>query len=230
MKRNVLIISCSPRAKRGSSNAIAEYLLDQLKLNGNSTDKIILCQEIKEESRIVEYLDKADVIVLTLPIYENSVPGLVVQLFEVIYQFRNKLSGREKQIFVITNSGFAEVSANQSAIEVCRLFADEMGFDWLGGIAVAPGTLFTEDNLYKSKRIYKKLIMSLDMITESLSNNRKIPEAAFALVSKSFFNLYIYIVVGFILQKKMIVHKIGKAVYFARPLLMSKTKDLPEYR
>ncbi len=225
MKRNALIISCSPRAEKGSSNAIAKYLIDKLNFNGVSTDKVILSKEIKDESRIVDHLDKSDVIVLSLPIYENSVPGLVVQLFELIYQFRNKLSVREKQIFVITNSGFAEVSANQSAIEVCRLFADEMGFDWLGGIAVAPGMLFTEDNLYKSKRIYKKLIKSLDMIAESISNNRKIPEEAFALVSKPFFNLYLYIVAGYILQKKMIVRKIGKAAYFARPLLMSKTEE-----
>lgn len=225
MKRNALIISCSPRAEKGSSNAIAKYLIDKLNFNGVSTDKVILSKEIKDESRIVDHLDKSDVIVLSLPIYENSVPGLVVQLFELIYQFRNKLSVREKQIFVITNSGFAEVSANQSAIEVCRLFADEMGFDWLGGIAVAPGMLFTEDNLYKSKRIYKKLIKSLDMIVESISNSREIPEEAFTLVSKPFINLYLYIVAGYILQKKMIVRKIGKAAYFARPLLMSKTEE-----
>ncbi len=225
MNRNALIISCSPRAKKGSSNAMAEYLFDQFKLNGTSTDKIILCQEIRDESRIVEYIDKADVIVLTLPVYENSIPGLVVQLFELVDQFRNKLANIKKQLFVISNSGFAEVSANQSAIEVCRLFAAEMGFDWLGGIAVAPGTLFTEDNLYKSKRIYKKLIKSLDMIAESISNNRKIPEEAFALVSKPFLNLYIYLIAGYILQKKMIVRKIGKASYFARPLLMTKTEE-----
>lgn len=45
------------------------------------------------------------------------------------------------KFFAITNSGIPEIKANQSAINTCKLFSRDMNFIWMGGIAVAPGTL-----------------------------------------------------------------------------------------
>jgi len=44
-----------------------------------------------------------------------------------------------KSIVAIANSGFPEAEHSQTALEVCRLFARQVGFDWAGGLAMGGG-------------------------------------------------------------------------------------------
>ena len=217
MKPNIVIISCSPKAGNSMSDTIAGYLKEKFESNEIAVQKIILRKEAANINAIIESIDRSDTLILTLPIYENSVPGLAVQLFESVWQNRNCLINKKTRVFVITNSGFADISANHSAIETCRLFTEAMGFEWLGGTSVVPGTLLSEYSIQALKHTYKKLTWSLDMIANSISDNRTVPAEAFKLLSRPFINRYVYLVGGYILQKK-VMKKLGKSTYYAKPL------------
>lgn len=216
MKNSTLVMSCSPRGENGTSNSIAEYLTGQLESKGVPVEKVILRREISNEEHIIYLIKNADTIVLTIPIYQNSIPGMVMQFFELLYKFKNEFSQHKIKLLVLTNSGFAHVENNKCAIETCRLFAEKIGFYWLGGAAVAPGTLMSGSSLQESKGTYKKLIKFLDCAAESVSTNKDIDKETFNLLSKSFINSYIYTIAGYLLQRG-VIKKTGKEKYFAKP-------------
>lgn len=215
---NILVIIGSPAAKKGNSESIADNLMDNLKEKGLlSTSKIHLHKEISNEAGLVQRIDQADKIILSLSIYENSVPGLVLEFFEMIYKCRALLSTKKRSVLIITNSGFPEVEANQGALNTCRLFVRDMGFAWIGGFAVAPGTLIKGKRLEEAGRWYKKVISLLKLIADKLYNDEEITEQEFSPLAKSIIFPCIYRLVGNIIQIFVII-KMGKGKYFARPL------------
>lgn len=213
MGKNVLIVVGSPKSKKGSSESIGDYVMDKLSKKGEHCSMIYL----RKEEQQVECVDVSDTIVLLLPIYENSVPGLVVKFFETLYENRERLKSKPKKLFVITNSGFPEVEANKAAIKTCELFAKEMGFEWMGGIGVAPGTLIDGKELEKTKKVYKKFMTSLNIIISAIINDESIPEEVYKLMSKSFMVPFFYRVCGRIIQIP-IINKLGKDKFLSKPL------------
>lgn len=212
MKKNVLIVVGSPKLKKCNSESIGDYI--EYKLN----EKEVSCSKLylrKEEC--IEQVDGADTIVLILPIYENSVPGLVVKFFEGLYEKKEKFKSKEKKLLVITNSGFPEIEANKTAIKTCELFAKEMGLEWMGGISVTPGTLIDGKELEKTAKTYRRFIASLNIIVSRIVNDESIPEEVYKLMSKSFMVPFVYRFAGRIIQKP-VIKKIGKDKFYARPL------------
>jgi hypothetical protein len=152
-----------------------------------------------------------------LPIYENSVPGLVLEFFEITYKCKALLSNKKRSVLIITNSEFPEVEANLCALNTCKLFVRDMGFAWLGGFAVAPGTLIKGKRLEEAGSRYNKVITLLKLVSEKLYNNEEIPEQEFYPLARPVFSPYIYKLVCKIMSIIAIV-KVGKNKYFARPL------------
>ncbi len=127
-----------------------------------------LWNEIGSRQSLIEQIKQiinTDIIIFSLPIYENSVPGLILEFFELLYQYKDKLSDKPRKMLVISNSGFSEPEANRCAIDCCRLFAREMGFSWMGGFGVPPGTLINGRKLEEEGGTYKKLINLLSIMT-----------------------------------------------------------------
>ena len=215
---NILVIIGSPAVKKGNSESIADNLIDNLKEKGLlSLSKIHLHKEISNEAGLVQRIDQADKIILSLPVYENSVPGLVLEFFEIIYKYRASLSAKKRSVLIITNSGFPEVEANQAALNTCKLFVRAIGFAWMGGFAVAPGTLIKGKRLEEAGKWYKKIISLLKLIADKLYNNEEIPEQEFSPLAKPIISPCIYRLGGNIIQIIVIV-KMGSGKYFARPL------------
>ncbi|PJI07616.1 MULTISPECIES: NAD(P)H-dependent oxidoreductase [Clostridium] len=213
MNKNILIVIGSPRCERSSSDIISNNLESKLRDSNMNCSKIYLEKMINKKTAIIEKVDKSDVIILISPIYENSLPGTVLEFLETINEDKNKLTNKDRKMFVITNSGFPEVEASKSAITTCSLFARDMNFKWLGGIGVTPGTLMENGELGKT---YKKLDASLNLIAKDIRDDKEISKEAFELVSKTFISPLIYRFGGRILQNKTIKN-IGKDCFFAKP-------------
>jgi multimeric flavodoxin WrbA len=214
MAKNILIVIGSPRSERSNSNVISNSLQDKLINQNINCSKLYLGKMISEKSIIIDNINKSDVIILISPIYENSLPSIVLEFFETINENKNSLLTKNRKMFVITNSGFPEVEASKSAITTCSLFARNMNFEWLGGITAAPGTLIDGGELGKT---YKKLISALSLIAEDICASKEISKQAFKLASKSFISPIIYRFAGRIIQNKTIKN-IGKDAFFAKPL------------
>lgn len=216
--RNVMVIVGSPANKTGNSESIADYLIDKLNNKQQACSKLFLRNEIGRREELIERIINTDLIIFSFPIYANSVPGLVLDFFEFLYQNKDRLSDRPRKTMAISNSGFAEPEANHCAINCCRLFAKEIGFSWMGGFGVAPGTLIDGKKLEEAAGTYKKLINLLNIISEKIYNDQDIPESAFRMVSKPLIPPIIYRVVGKMIQNG-VSKKIGKKKYYAKPLV-----------
>jgi multimeric flavodoxin WrbA len=214
---NILIVMGSARTKNSNSESIGNNLIKILTQKNLNCSKLYLNKKLNEEDRLIEHINNSDVIIFTLPVYENSVPGNVIKFFETIYKNKDDLSLKTRKMFVITNSGFPEVEASKSAISTCRLFAKAMNFVWLGGISVSPGALIDGKDLEQTGKTYKKLMRTLNLISEAIYNDEKIPEEAFKLMSKSFMNSFIYRFAGRVIQGK-VIKSIGKEKFFSKPL------------
>lgn len=215
MNKNISIIIGSPKNEKSNSEIISNSLGNKL------TNKNLSCCKLyagkTAEDTLMKNLDKSDVIVLILPIYENSVPSTILKFFEAAYENREELSVKERKLFVITNSGFPKPEAGRSAIKTCSLFAQAMSFKWLGGIIAAPGTLMDGNKKLEEEGSYKKLVSALNLIAHDISMDREISSEVFKLMSKSFLMPLIYRIAGRILQNK-VIKSLGKDSYFSKPL------------
>lgn len=214
MDKNILIVIGSPGSERSNSNVISNNLEENLINSNINCSKLYLGKIINEKNIIIDNINKSDVIILIAPIYENSVPSIVLEFFQTVNENKDRLIPKNRKMFAITNSGFPEIQASKSAITTCSLFARDMNFKWLGGIIVAPGTLINDGELGKT---YKKLISALNILAEDICADREISKEVFKLTSKPFISPLIYRFAGRIIQNKTIKN-IDKDHFFAKPL------------
>lgn len=215
MKTDVLIIMGSPRGKKGSSEAIADYLIKRIESTCTVT-KILLKTEMNKPEKILACYERADHVIVSLPIYQNSVPGLVLSFFEFLEENKEKFSVRERRMTVISNSGFDQVSAHRCAVLQCQMFAKKMGMGWEGAVTVAPGTLIDGKELDKTGGTYAKLRKLLDTIAGHIETGKHICQEDYKLVSKPFMSPALYRMAGKVI-KAGTIKKIGKEKYFQQP-------------
>ena len=76
----------------------------------------------------------ADLEVLSLPLYVDSFPAPVIALFERIAEQR--VGAGRTRILLIIQCGFPESEQNATALAIAECFAAEVGWRWLGGLAL----------------------------------------------------------------------------------------------
>ncbi len=216
MKSNVLVIAASPKAKNGNSESLADFFAQEL--NNVVTTKVNLRNEIRKPDALVKQMDQSDFIVMSFPVYENAVPGLVQQFFEMIFASKDKLSTRHRKMLVISNSGFAEPEANKYAISQCKQFAEDMQFIWLGGVCVSPGTLIDGKELEKTGGTYKRVIAILRLTAKRISVGQDITDKERMMTDRPLMSPFIYRFAGRLIQRG-VAKRIGKSKYNARPFL-----------
>lgn len=217
MKSKVLVIAASPKRKKGNSESIADYFVTMLNDNDVTNTKVSLHNEIKNPEALIKKIDQSDYIAISFPVYENGVPGLVLEFFEMLYAKKDKLETNKRKMIVFSNSGFPEPGANRCAIAQCRLFAENMQFEWVGGASIAPGTLIDGKKLDDTGGTYKKVIIMLKSIAEKISTNERITDE-WKLTSKPFIPPCIYRIAGRLINKG-VIKKIGKSKYYSTPLI-----------
>src|SRR5262249_34542781 len=125
-----LLIVGSPKTKTPStSGVLGSYLLERLKDHGWEIDSLTLRASLRYDSGQQELLsatDNADLLLLTFPLYVDSLPFLVTKALELIASHRQTLPNRRPQrLAIIANNGFPEATQNALALAICRCFADQ---------------------------------------------------------------------------------------------------------
>ncbi len=218
MNNNVLIVNGSPRGKKGNSESLSDYLQKKLNERSCQVNSVLLRKEMSSPDELLSRIKNTDVLVLSFPVYENSVPGLVLEFFEWLTENRELLATGNRKLLVISNSGFPEPEAHESAIAHCKAFTCEAGFAWLGGIPVAPGTLIDGKKLEETGGTYRSIRSILDLTAEMICRGEAVPEERIKSVSRPLFSPIIYRLAGRFLQNGAI-KKMGRQKYFARPLI-----------
>ena len=198
--RTALLLVGSPFGFRSTSSSLGSYLMDRLTEKGFTTNKVHIHKSVKSQEGIDELLHLvgiSDLVVLTFPLYVDSLPAPVINTMEIITKHREEAADtRRQKIIAISNSGFPEANQNLVALEVCRCFAQKSGFEWAGGLALGMGPAIRRKPLNELGGMVRNVKKALDVTALALSEGRIIPEEATKHMTKSILPRRLYMWMG----------------------------------
>ncbi|MFX1414739.1 MAG: NAD(P)H dehydrogenase, partial [Promethearchaeota archaeon] len=148
----------------------------------------------------------ADLIVLSFPLYVDSLPAPVVKAMELIKEERDRLESKKSKNFIaISQNGFPEFYQNLTALRICKIFAEDCEFVWKGGLALGQGGSIGGMPLLERGGMVRNVVKGLDITAQALAEGKEIPQEAVDLFSKRFIPNFFYnsiVNLGWRLQKR----------------------------
>ncbi len=191
--KQALLLVGSPKPGESTSESLGAYLLDDLEKRGVRTQTLHVTKAVRTEESIAELhaaVAAADLVVLSFPLYVDSLPAPAIRALELIAAERAgeagaRAAGPDGQAFVtICQSGFPEVDHSEVAVEICRHFAQDAGFEWAGGLILPAGGMLDGQPLAKMKGMMRTAVDALDLSAEELAAGRPVPDEAVRLMAK----------------------------------------------
>lgn len=178
--RRAMLLVGSPIKVKSTSDSLGTYLLNALQDNRFEVNKVHVSQLVNfdgtESSACLQCLtdiDNTDVFVLSFPLFIDCLPAITIRALEIIGEHRRGLSHAKRPLMAaIANSGFPEPHQNSAALDMCRCFAAEAGFDWAGGVAVGGGALIQGYPVKKVDFLYRELTKTLRLLASVLAQNQ----------------------------------------------------------
>ena len=205
LKKSILLIG-SPKGNNSSSASLGDYLLAKVEKYDIITEKIHIHSEISTEAKIINFLEKienADIIILAAPLYVDTMPAKVIKALSLIAENRKNLikdnleSIKTTTFTVIVNCGFPEADQNKTALKVYEQFAEEVKFNYLGGIAVGMGGAISGKSLAEMGGMAEDLIEGLDQAADDIVRNHRLSDSVIEKTSKPLISQkWIYTLVG----------------------------------
>lgn len=198
--KSVLLLIGSPKDETSTSASLTDYLISELEEFGITSERMFIYRLVNREEKIkhlFQIIESTDLIVLTFPLYVDSLPAPVIKAMELKKENKDSLANKKSQSFiVISNNGFPEASQNKTALEVCRIFSKECGFIWKAGIAFGGGGALSGAPLTERGGMVRNIIKRLDIVAQALNDNNEIPQEAADLISKKLIPASLYKIMG----------------------------------
>lgn len=198
--KNVLLLVGSPRGENSTSASLGNYLVEKLEELGMKSEKAFIHRLVNRPEKVQELfsmIENADLIILTFPLYVDSLPAPVIKAMELIKSERDRIKSSKSQNFVaISNSGFPESTQIRVALEICQIFASEAGFTWKGGIAFGGGEAVHGIPLKERGGMVRNVMKGLDLASEASSEGKNVPQEALDLISKNLIPVALYKTMG----------------------------------
>lgn len=195
----VLLVG-SPKGPSSTSNSLGTYLLEKLEQKGLISEKVYINQALSSDEKranLLQLIDESDLIILAFPLYVDSLHSQVIKTLELIADHEKSKPNLNKKSFVaIANNGFPEAKQNDIALAVCRIFANQVGFTWAGGLAMGGGGMISGRPLGELGGMVRNQKKALEIAAESLAKGEAIPEKAVFLISKIGIPKWMYIWMG----------------------------------
>jgi multimeric flavodoxin WrbA len=181
MMKTALLINASPKPGRSTSLSMIEYMAKRLRENGLEVKELHLG---KAEADPVEEMDRADVIVITSPVYTDSLPSRVMALMEDFAQRKGQRQ-RSQTMMAIVNCGFPEPAHCATAITILSIFAKRMGFRWVGGLPMGMGEMVMGRPLEDAGGMMRRPRTALDLAAAAIAQGEEVPLEAMKLMTRS---------------------------------------------
>jgi hypothetical protein len=198
--KNLLLLVGSPRGENSTSASLGNYLVEKLENVGMKSEKGFMHRLVNRPKKIQELfsmVDNSDLIILAFPLYVDSLPAPVIKAMELIKNERDRIKSSESQDFIaISNCGFPESKQIRIALEICKIFANEVGFMWKGGIAFGAGEVVHGIPLKERGGMVRNVMKGLDLASEALIENKAVPQEALDLISKKLMPIGLYKTMG----------------------------------
>lgn len=203
MSRHILLLIGSAKKEQSNSQSLGTYLIEKLQQKGFEAETLFVRSAVKETDKFIGAIERADIIVLASPLYVDSLPYSVVRSMEQVAEHRKNLKSDKKQLFAtIINCGFPEAHQNNTAIAICRRFAEEAGFGWAGGLGLGGGEAIGGKPLAKLGFMVRNVMKSLDIAAQDLADGKPISEKAVQLMAKPLMPRWFYCLIGDIMTRK----------------------------
>ncbi|MEA3239605.1 MAG: NAD(P)H-dependent oxidoreductase, partial [Candidatus Bipolaricaulota bacterium] len=177
--KRVLLLVGSPKAPGKSvSEALGAYVVEKLGTRGWSSETIFIRMSLQSDegrAALLEAVKTADLIILSFPLYVDSLPAPVIRAMELIAERR---LDKKTRLAVIANCGFPEAQHNNVAMDICQRFAHASGLEWAGGLALGMGGAVSSQRLKEQGGMVGKIIKSLDLTVDAFVNNKSMPDEA----------------------------------------------------
>jgi len=158
---SALILCGSPKRKQSASFELGSYLARRLEAAGIKA----IVRSCAPRDTLLADVTAADLLVLSFPLYADGIPA---RLKEALMQIVAGQPG-PKYCAALVQCGFLESAQNDTAIEMCRLFARDAGFVWLGGLGRGAGGMLSAKPLEQSPPPMRATREALDLAAELLS-------------------------------------------------------------
>ncbi len=173
--RTALLLNGSPR--RENSLALASYLSELL------AEKGLECETMQAYrtplNDLLSALEKAEVVVLSFPLYVDSLPGGLTQVLEEIAR---QFDGQGRSFAAVVNCGFPESGQAAVSLGIAESFARTVGFRWLGGLSMGAGPSMGGRPISECGGMLRNVIAGLKVAADDIVQGDEISDEAVRLV------------------------------------------------
>ncbi len=185
--RRALLLVGSPRGRASVSGAIAGHLESLLRGRGLTVATEHLQEHLRKDPelrKLAQRLDQADVVALATPLYVDSLPARVTEAFEILARARSQVPGPRARLLAVVNCGFPEAVHTDTALAICRAFAEQAKLDWIGGIGIGGGAMLAGKPLAELGGRARFVTRALDLTADAIAQGLVVPDEAQRLVRK----------------------------------------------
>ena len=195
MKKQVIGLVGSPRLEKSASYAMVSFLCSEFKKRGWMTDYFFSHRVWQNDDRfeeLVTTIKKADLIVMTYPLYVDAIPAPLVKTLDNLVRSKDVFS-QSKTVMAIVNNGFPEPDQNVLSVQMIRVFTQKMDWKWAGGLMIGGGGIVSQMPIDEGRGPVKRVKEAFLLTAEGIINDGKVPLDASALLSKPLMNKWIYV-------------------------------------
>jgi multimeric flavodoxin WrbA len=206
--QRALLLVGSPRTRKSTSNSLGEYLFERLSAKSIQTETIYMHTALRSAEKtqaLLDAVDTADLIVLSFPLYVDSMPAPVIEALERIAAHRKRRAlahptrstTTRRQLFAaIANSGFPEAQQSATALAICEAFSRDAGLEWTGALALGGGGVVAGTLLAEGGGKTMPMRNALDLAAQELAQGHAIPTTAQDLLGKPIIPHWLYRLMG----------------------------------
>jgi multimeric flavodoxin WrbA len=155
---NIMIINGSPKKIGGASAFFAKILQCMLFPHKVTTKSPGISKDYRE---VFDNLQDIDVVVITVPLYVDSIPAHFIHFLKQLEQYC-KDNKCKFMLYVISNAGFVGGHHNQAHLEQYECWCERTGITWGGGLGIGGGVMLHV--LYKIMFIWTGIQIVLAII------------------------------------------------------------------
>ncbi len=198
--KKALLLCGSPKPGPSTSRSLLDYLAHEFQGQGLEVQVFNLNHVNRDESLMVKILgeaDRSDIIVAAFPLYIDGLPFPTIYALERIADHRRGVvGGTTKGFAAICNCGFPEATQNQTALATCEEFSREVGFRWLGGLALGGGAAIAGRPLESLGGMARNIRAALGGMAKALARGEEVPAESMRLMARPLLPIWLYRVVS----------------------------------
>jgi len=144
VSQRALLLIGSPKGLKASNSArYGEAVAGRLETAGWRVDRIHAHESVATfdaSSAMCQTAAASDLVLLVAPLYVDTLPGPMLRALEILALASEHSQMAQSPAFcVLIHCGFIEPRQNETAVALCKEFAEQAGWEWRGGLMLGGG-------------------------------------------------------------------------------------------